>query len=145
MRERNSALQQELAIGAQHQNFAPRQPRSKHQLVETVIGHTAFKDARKTFMERGAHGLQVDRRTRTRFHRKVVHPDFAVGLAIQVIDLERLLTNDFQPHILEHRNDIGERERVAGTVEFELYRVFRGVRRTIEVQFQSIRDTRGID
>ena len=60
--ELDTALQQELAIGAQHQDFTPFEARALTPDVEPVIDDMPLEDPRKTGMEWLAHILHVNPR-----------------------------------------------------------------------------------
>ena len=112
--ERNARLTQILRIGAQHHDLARRHAGGNDHAVEAVVLDFAAPDAFERFLERLADCGDID--GETRHHAEVVNPDAdAVGQA----DFIRQLVDDPQAHVLQHRQDIGQRQRTVAVEYLE--------------------------
>ena len=129
--EGDSRLTQVLAVGAQGDHLTRRQARVQHQLVEAVVLHLAVPDAMKGVVEILSHPGQVDFAAAFDLHVEVMDPDRLRGILRH--HLVGHFADDLEAHVLEHRQDVRERDRLAGHIDLEVQGIFRAIGTDIEV------------
>ena len=112
--ERRAGLAQHLAVEPQDRDLARVEAGRQHQAVEAVILDAARPDRDERLLEaaadRGGHRGRGNRAG----EREFVHPDRG---AVDGVDPERLLGDDAQPEILEHRQHIRQGDRLGAAIE----------------------------
>src|SRR5205823_10141897 len=114
LRQREADLAQILGIRAQDDDVGRRDPRSDDQPIEVVVLDLATKDTAERILEYAMQridlnfGIEVRRQ-----HAEIVHPDRLAALGN---DSMRSLIDDFEPHVLEHRQAVRKRD---GTAQME--------------------------
>ncbi len=104
---------------------------AQHQLVEAVVLHLAGGDLLIGLVEDLLHLRELDLGAVGRLHAEIMQPH---GLArIAEPQLERVLGEDAQAHMLQRRQHVREGERAAGDIELEAQLLGRGFDRAVEV------------
>ena len=136
LREWHLRLTQVLAARAQHDHLAPGQPRAQHQAIEAVVLDVAAPDPGEGVLELVLNALEIDGAGVRVTQPEVVHPHPGPARAL---DLRRVLILDPQPHVLEHGQGIGQRNRPAGAKQLEVQLVVGGLERPVQAHRKRVR------
>ena len=111
-------LQPELAVGAQYGDLTPGQPGNGDEPVEAVVLDLAGPDFREAILEGVLHvdGVQLDPALAE--HAEIVNP--VALLAAGGRDSIGGLLDHLEAHVLEHRQNVGQGYRIAGTIDLEM-------------------------
>ena len=107
------------------------QPRPENEPVVAVIFHLAGPDAGETLVEPVANRREIEVVAVAHDEAEIVNPDRLAGAGR--LDFEGDLRHHPEAHVLEHRQDVGQRQHLAGLVDLEPQFVRPGLDRTIEV------------
>ena len=114
--ERNPDLQQVSAIGSQDHHLAPVEPGAQDQLIEAVVLHLAAPDPQEGVLEVLADLVEVELARLDRLGPETVQPEGGAGRGGEFIGQ---LLEHAQPHVLEHRQDVGQRDPLTGADQLQ--------------------------
>ena len=140
--ERGAGLAQVPGDRTQDGDVAPAQAGAQHQPVETVVLHVAVPDAGERLLEALADLVGVDLAVGLVGQAEVVDPG---RRAVARADLVRPLVGDPQAHVLEHRQDLGQRDRRARAEQLAAHRAAGCLERTVEAHAQAVGDAELLD
>ena len=130
LRQREPDLTQILGVCAQHDNVGCRYAGGDDEPIEIVVFDFAAKDAAERILEHAMQCVDLDFGVDVRRqHAEIVHPD---RLAAFRNDAMRSLVDDFEPHVLEHRQAQRQRDRAAEMEQLEAHHAGRRLERPIE-------------
>ena len=124
LRERQSGLQQILAISAQHADLAPVQTRRQHQIVEAVVLGPTTPRCFEPALELLAQVGQRERQRRLGLQFEIVDGQFP-ALFVQRI---HMFGEHAHAHVLKHRQRLGQRNRSAEMDDLEAQIAVMGIR-----------------
>ena len=134
--EGGAGLAQIFAIGAQDDDLAPSDPRPEHEPVEAVILHFARPDAGEGVAEYPLDAVRVELRAFPVQHPEIVQPHPG---RVGPLDLARMLVLDLEAHILQHRQRIGQRDRLPAELEeLEVQPPFVRLERAVEAHLDAV-------
>ena len=126
--ERNADLQQILAVGAQHRDLAPVQA-LQHQLVEAVVLGLAAPHPGERLLKGVADLVGVELRRLDRLDAEVVQPEAPEALGHELVGL---LLDRPQAHVLEHRQDVRQRNGVVPAGELQAQHALAVLERAVQ-------------
>ncbi len=107
--------------GAQQRHLPPCQPGDEHQRVVAVVLGVGAHDGGEAVVEPPLGGFEIDRTVPDEFQQHVVQPELlrvrAAGLGVI-----GALVDDPEPHVLEHRHALRQRQRAAVAPQLEASR-----------------------
>ena len=111
--------------------------------VEAVILDLAAPHTGEGRLEFLLDQCQVDRGAIAAFHLEIVDP--RQFRAAGGRDLERILGDDAQPHMLQHGQHIGQRDGAAGVKQLQPHRVLGVLNAAIEIDAELLGGERGVE
>ena len=136
LRQREADLPQVFRVRAQHDDVVGGQPRRDDEPVEVVVLDLAAEDARERVLEHRVQRVDLDLGVGDRrLHAEVVHPD---RLRVLRRDPVRPLVDHLEPHPLEHRQAVRQRDRAAAVEELEAQHARGRLERAIQRQRERI-------
>ena len=136
--EGRPGLAQELAVRAQDRDLAPAEPRPQDEAVEPVVLRVPLPYALEGLLELLPDSIDVDFQGLAGPHAEIVHPH---ARAVRALDSGRLPGLDNQPHVLEHGEGIGKRDRLLRAEELEMEHVGSRLERTVEAHRDGVAGT----
>ena len=113
--ERQAGLQQVAAICAQHRDHAPGNSRRERQLIETVAVHAASPHGGDGTLDLPVEGFQGDRGRGLHHQFQILDPAPLSG----DVELVRPLRDYLQSHVLQHGQQVGNRNRILAAEDFQ--------------------------
>ncbi len=133
--ERHARLQQVLAAGAEQVDLAPVQAGQHDQPVEPVVLAAPAPYLLEGILELVAHAVEIDFGVVGRTHVEILDPD---AMAVRNRQLIGALRDDAHAQVLEHRQNIGERHRVAVLEDLEAQQTGAPPPRLVEAHAQIV-------
>ena len=134
--EGQTGLQQIAAIGAQHGHDAPRHTGRERQAVEAVVVHVAGPDGRERALDFTFQRFEFVHRRALDDELEVLNPGAASAGELQPV---RPFRDHLQPHVLEHRQQIGNRYGIPDAEDLQEKPVFAARLGPVYVQIQPLR------
>ncbi len=135
MAEGPAGLAQVLAVGPEDDDLAPGELGAQNQTVESVILHVTAPDPGEGLLELVANLIEVELVITAEAHAEIVHPH---ARAVAPPNLARLLLLHPQPHVLEHGQGVGEKDRSLGAEQLELQHPLRRLQRPVEAHGERV-------
>ena len=107
------------AIGSEHGHLAPVQPQKQRQLVKAVVFCLPVPHSEEEIHQFGLHIAEAGAHFRLRLQKNVMHPIVRCPVA-HCVHRKGVLVNGAEPHVLQNRQAIRERNWVFLVIEFEV-------------------------